>query len=89
LAGPSLVLDSERALQCLISGAISQDELPSLIEMVFSDEKATNMVSSLQGSGVQTLIDGIDEVCYILLSRGMGCLILILTLHILIGLGEL
>jgi len=53
----------------LISGAIPQGELPSLIEMVFSDDKAANTVGSLQGSDVQALIDGIDKVSYIVLSR--------------------
>jgi len=66
LAGSPPTLDPEEALRYLISSAIPQDDLPSLIEMVFSNEKATDMVGRLQGSNVQTLIDTIYKVCYVL-----------------------
>jgi len=60
------VLGPEEALRCLISGAIPRDKLPSLIEVVFSDEKATDMVGCLRGSDVQAFIDAIYRVCYVL-----------------------
>jgi len=66
LAGSPPALDPKEALRYLISGAIPQDDLPSLIETVFSNEKATDMVGCLQGSDVQTLIDTIYKVCYVL-----------------------
>jgi len=52
LTGSPPVLDPEEALRCLISGDIPQGELPSLIETVVSNEKATDMVGCLQGSDV-------------------------------------
>ena len=66
LAGSPPVLGPEEALRCLISGAIPQGQLPSLIETVFSDEKATDMVGCLRGSDVQAFIDAIYNVCYVL-----------------------
>jgi len=39
--------------------------------MVFSNDKATNMVGCLQGSDIQTLIDAIYKVCYILPSTSI------------------
>jgi hypothetical protein len=45
----------------LISGTAPQDELASLVETVFSNERVTDMVD-LQGSDVQTCIDVIDAV---------------------------
>ena len=64
-AGPFPVLDSgEQALQCLISGAIPQDELSSYIEAIFSSEKATDDVGGLEGSDAQTFVDFADKVQY-------------------------
>ena len=60
---PPIILDSyNQAWQRLISGAVPQDELASLIETIFSNEKVTDMVDRLQGSDVQTFIDVIDAV---------------------------
>ena len=60
---PSIPNDPhERAWQRLINCAVPQDELPSLIELIFSDKKTADMVDHLQGSDVQAFIDVIDEV---------------------------
>ena len=59
---PPIVPDSrDQALQLLISRAVPQNELASLIETIFSN-KVTDVVDRLQGSDVQTFIDVIDEV---------------------------
>ena len=58
-----ITLDSyDQAWQRLIGGAVPQDELASLIETVFSNEKVTNMADCLQGNEVQTFIDVMDAV---------------------------
>lgn len=63
--GSSTAIDSyEQAWQRLISRTVPQDELPSLIETIFSDRKRTDMVDSLQGSDAQVFIDLIDGVRY-------------------------
>ena len=51
-----------RVWQHLISCTIPQDELPSLMETIFSGGKTTEMVNSLPESDTQTFIDTIDEV---------------------------
>ena len=57
----------------LISSAIPQDELPSLIETIFSDEKTTDMIDCLLGVSAQAFIDVIDGVCHhALYFRGIG-----------------
>ena len=62
---PSLALDSdERALLRLISGALPRDEQASIIESIFSSQKATDMVDDLQEKDAQTFIDIIHEVRY-------------------------
>ena len=53
----------EQALQWFISCAVPKDELPSLIESIFSDEKTTNMVDHLPKSDAQAFINAIDGVC--------------------------
>ena len=53
----------EQAWQRLISRAVPQDELPSLIETIFSDRRRTDMVDRLQGSDAQAFIDVVDGVC--------------------------
>lgn len=65
LPDPSIVIQSyKQAWQQLISRTIPQDELPSLIETVFSDRKAIKTVDPLQSSDAQALIDVIDRVCH-------------------------
>ena len=60
---PSVTLDSyAQAWQRLISGAVPQDELASLIGTILSNEKAIDMVDRLRGNDVQTFIDVIDTV---------------------------
>ena len=59
----SIALDPyDQAWQRLISGAVSQDELASLLETIFSSKKVAGMVDCLQGDDVQTFIDVIDAV---------------------------
>ena len=65
LPDPSIATESHKqAWQQLINRTISQDELPSLIETIFSDRKATSMVDPLQESDAQAFIDVIDGVCH-------------------------
>ena len=60
---PSIVTNPhEQAWQSLINRTAPRDELPSLIETIFSGRKTTDMVDSLQQSDAQTFIDMIDEV---------------------------
>lgn len=67
----------------LISCAIPRDELPSLIETIFSDEKITNMIDCLLGVSAQAFIDVIDGVCHhTLYFRGVG--LFICDLHVLL-----
>ena len=62
-SNPSITVDPyDQAWQRLVSGVVPQDELPSLIETIFSNEKVTGMADRLQGSDVQTCIDVIDLV---------------------------
>lgn len=57
-----LVPDSNKwALQHLISRAIPQHELSSIIETVFSNVKAADIVKCLQESDAQAFIDVLDE----------------------------
>ena len=65
LSSPSTTLDPyDQAWQRLISGVVPQDELASLIDTIFSNEKVANMVDLLQGIDAQTFIDVIDTVCH-------------------------
>ena len=59
---PSIAVDpQEQAFQRLITRAVPHDELPSLIETIFSGRKS-NMVDRLSGSDAQAFIDVMDEV---------------------------
>lgn len=61
--GPSITLDScSQALQRLIGGVVSQDELASLLETISSSENMISTIDGLQASDVQTLVDVIDMV---------------------------
>lgn len=53
-----------RALQRLISGTVSQDELPSVVETIVSNVKSSDIVESLGGSDAQSFIDAMDGVCH-------------------------
>ena len=62
---PPLISDSDKqALQDLISRTIPQDELPSVIERVVLNVKATDIVKYLQLGDAQAFVDVIDEVCH-------------------------
>ncbi|KAF9642628.1 kinase-like protein [Thelephora ganbajun] len=63
-ASPLLLDSDKRALQCLLSRAVSHDELSSLIETIVSNVKAADIVQYLQGSDAQAFIDVIDEACH-------------------------
>ena len=64
LSEPPLISDSGGlALQCLVSRAIPQDELPSVIETIVSNLKAADIVKRLRGNDAQTFADIIDEAC--------------------------
>jgi len=45
----------------LIGRAFSPDELPSLIEAIFSSKEEHDMIHGLLGADAQTFIDIIDE----------------------------
>ena len=62
---PRLVLDSDKqAMRHLLSCAVPQDELPSVIETIISSAKSADIAGSLRGSDAQTFIDIIDEASY-------------------------
>ena len=62
---PSATIDSyEQAWQRLISRTVPEDELPSLIETIFSNRKRTDMVDRLQLSDAQAFVDIIDGVSH-------------------------
>ena len=60
---PLVIIDSRKqAWQRLVGRTAPQDELPSLIEAIFSGRKATEMVDCLRGDDAQVFIDIIDGV---------------------------
>ena len=59
---PIIPHSDDQAWQRLISNAVPQDELASLIETVFSKENAPDLVDSLQREHVQTFVNVIDAV---------------------------
>lgn len=60
---PLISVDShEQSWGRLFGHAIPKDELPSLIEAVFSDRKAAEAVDRLRGDDVQVFIDVIYKV---------------------------
>jgi len=59
---PSTAVDWEKTLQRLISPAVPQDKHPSLIEAIFSDRGAIDVIDRLRESDAQTFIDVIDGV---------------------------
>jgi len=66
LPDPPTTIDSqEHAWQQLITRAVPHDELPSLIETIFSG-RDTDVVDRLKGSDAQAFIDIIDEVHHFL-----------------------
>ncbi|KAF9780779.1 kinase-like domain-containing protein [Thelephora terrestris] len=56
--------DAEGALRRLVWSAVSQEELPFLIELVVSNLDAANIVQFLQGSDAQTFVDVIDQALH-------------------------
>jgi hypothetical protein len=65
LSDPPITPDPyDRAWERLISSVVPQNELASLLDTIFSNDKVANTVRSLQGNEVQTFIDVIDTVCH-------------------------
>ena len=63
LPDSSIAIDSHKqAWQKLISRTTPQDELPSLIETIFSDSKAIKTADPLQKTDAQAFIDVVDGV---------------------------
>jgi len=52
----------EQAWRRLISHTTPRDELPFLIETIFSGMRTTNIAGHLPGNDIQAFIDTIDEV---------------------------
>ena len=52
----------EQALQSLISGTISQDEVASFVEAVVLSRKANDEIGNLQRNDAQVIIDVLDKV---------------------------
>jgi len=71
---PSTRIDTyEQAWQRLISRAVPQHELPSLVREIFSNKKTTDMVKRLQAGDAQAFVDVVDEVrSHTLCFRGVG-----------------
>ena len=62
---PPVISDPDKqALQRLVSRAVPQDELPSVIGSIFSNMKTTDIVGCLQQSDAQCFIDMIDQARY-------------------------
>ena len=62
--GTTLTLDpGSLAPRRLVSCDVPQDELASFIITVVSNMKVIDIVESLEGSGAQTLIDIMEQVC--------------------------
>ena len=62
---PPLISDSDRqALKRLVSRAVTQDELLSVIGTIVSNVKAANLIVELEGGDAQTFADIIDEACH-------------------------
>ena len=62
---PPFVSDSgRRALRRLVSRAVPQGELPTVVEAIVSNMKAAEIVESLEGGDAQTFIDAIDQACH-------------------------
>lgn len=53
-----------QAWRRLVSCAVPQDELLALIETIFLDDEATEMINRLRGGDAQTFIDVMDGVRY-------------------------
>lgn len=60
---PTFLIDSyEQAWKRLISRAVPRNELPALIEVIFSGRKTSNIVDRLREGDAQAFVDVVDEV---------------------------
>ena len=59
---PPIPDSDRRALQHLVSGAVPQDQLASLIESIVTNVKAAAIVGCLRGTDVQKFIEVMDKV---------------------------
>ena len=71
---PLLTSDcGKQALQRLVSRAVPQDELPSVLETIASSVEPANIVECLEGCDAQTFIDAIDEARHHAISSPRNC----------------
>ena len=61
---PTAGSSHQQDLRRLTTRLFSQDELPSLLETIFSNRESTSMVHSLQRGDAQVVVDILDEVCH-------------------------
>ena len=59
---PPIPDSDRRALQRLVSGAMPQEQIASLIESIVSNVKATDIVQLVQEGDAQTFIDVMENV---------------------------
>ena len=73
---PSLNSDPvKRALRRLVSQAVLQDELPSVVETIVSNMKAASIAEFLEEGDAQTFVDVIDEARRHTIPALMNCFI--------------
>ena len=61
---PTAASSHEQVLRRLTTRLFSHDELPSLLETIFSNRELTHMVHSLQRDDAQIVVDILDKACY-------------------------
>ena len=61
---PTAASSNEQVLRRLTTRLFSQNELPSLLETIFSNGELSRMVHSLQRGDVQIVVDILDEACH-------------------------
>ena len=54
----------EQALRCLVNRSFSKDELPSLLDTLFSGGGSTRLLRCLQRENAQVIVDILDEACH-------------------------
>ena len=59
---PTAIGSHEQVLQCLVSRSFSKDELPSLLDTIFSSGGSTRLLLRLQRDNAQVIVDILDEV---------------------------
>ena len=67
---PTAISPDEEVLRRLTSHSFSQDELPSLLKMVFSSKESTNMVHRLQRDDARVMVNILEKVRHALYLQG-------------------